>query len=149
MTRDGTSAWGRAALPSIMLGAAALDLISREVAVRLGVELRANAGVAFGLLRGRPGLATILSASVTLLLVAWILLSRAGPVRVRAALSVVAGGAAANLVQRLVHGAVMDWIPLPFSEAFIQGGLRFDVADVEIALGAVLAALAASYRQDA
>ena len=61
----------------------------------------------------------------------------------RVGLAITAGGASANLVERLALGAVLDWIPLPFSSCLVPGGLFFNLADVEIGLGACLAAWAA------
>ena len=89
--------------------------------------------MAFGLLGGTPSLACLLSAlALSALLFCLWRFPHPG-------LSVMAGGAVANLIERLLSGSVMDWIPLPFSEHFIEGGLRFNLADVEIALGAALA----------
>ena len=62
---------------------------------------------------------------------------------VRVGLAITAGGASANLVERLALGAVLDWIPLPFSSCLVSGGLFFNLADVEIGIGACLAAWAA------
>lgn len=114
----------------IALAAALLEFAARSVAVHLGAKLSANPGVAFGLLGGRPALACALSA---LALAALLFCLSRFP---RPGLAIMAGGAAANLLDRLLWGAVRDWIPLPFSEHFIPGGLRFNLADVEIALGA-------------
>ena len=114
----------------IVLAAALLEFAARGVAVRLGAELRGNPGVAFGLLGGTPSLACLLSAlSLAALLFCLWRFPHPG-------LSVMAGGAVANLIDRLLSGSVMDWIPLSFSEHFIEGGLRFNLADVEISLGA-------------
>ena len=114
----------------VALLAALLEFAARGVAVRLGAGLRGNPGVAFGLLEGRPALACLLSAlALTALLFCLWRFPHPG-------LAVMAGGAAANFIDRLLWGAVGDWIPLPFSEYFITGGLRFNLADVEISLGA-------------
>ena len=114
---------------------------ARGAAESLGFASNDNPGVAFGLLGNSPALATAVSC-VALAVLLWLVFRKKGlNPKTRLALSVMAGGAAANLMSRLIYGAVNDWIPLPFSDAFIPGGLFFNLADVEIALGAAAALL--------
>jgi lipoprotein signal peptidase len=53
---------------------------------------------------------------------------RATPVRVRLGAAILVGGAAANVLDRTLHGPVVDWIPAP-------GGIYLDLADVAIMAG--------------
>ena len=135
-SRHGGALGGRCAF--VMLVSALLECATRALATRLGAPLAFNRGVAFGMLRGRPGWAVLLSGGALALLLGDVFLSR-GPRPARLALSAAAGGAAANLIQRLTDGAVTDWIPLPLSEALVEGGLCFNLADLEIALGTAAA----------
>ena len=50
----------------------------------------------------------------------------------RVGLSMMLGGAVSNLVERLVWGHVIDWIPVPLLP------LKFNLSDAFIALGAVI-----------
>ncbi|MBR1671973.1 MAG: signal peptidase II [Fretibacterium sp.] len=122
----------------IILSSALLEFAARIAAAGLGATFSANPGLAFGLLKGSPALARALPAlSLALLLGAlWRLRHREDNRTLRPGLAVMAGGAAANLIDRLLQGAVRDWIPLPLSGRFIEGGLRFNLADAEICLGA-------------
>ena len=133
----------RSRLMGVLLSAALLEPLACVTAWRLGARLSRNAGVSFGLLAGRPALALVVS-SLVLAAVLWaaFLWRRPGST-VRVGLAITAGGAAANLVERLALGAVLDWIPLPFSSCLVSGGLFFNLADVEIGIGACLAAWAA------
>ena len=133
----------RSRLMGVLLLAVLLEPLACATARRFGARLSRNAGLSFGLLAGRPALALALS-SLVLAAVLWaaFLWRRPGGV-VRAGLAITAGGAAVNLAERLALGAVLDWIPLPFSSCLVPGGLFFNLADVEIGLGACLAAWAA------
>lgn len=133
----------RSRLMGVLLLAVLLEPLACATARRFGARLSRNAGLSFGLLAGRPALALALS-SLVLAAVLWaaFLWRRPGGV-VRAGLAITAGGAAVNLAERLTLGAVLDWIPLPFSSCLAPGGLFFNLADVEIGIGACLAAWAA------
>ncbi len=102
-----------------------------------------NPGIAFGLLadgaaKWLPWLLSAISA-VVIAVLAWLLATgRAGGRLGRAGLALILGGAAGNLIDRLLHGTVTD-----FLEVWL-GSYRwpaFNVADSAISIGAVLAAL--------
>ena len=114
---------------------------ARCAAEFLGLTTNDNPGVAFGLLGGYPLLAAAVSGAAFAILLLLVFFKKGLKSKTRLALSVMAGGAAANLMSRIIYGAVTDWIPLPFSGAFFHGGLFFNLADVEIALGAAAALL--------
>ena len=122
----------------VILSCAALEFGARELAGWWGVPMSANPGLSFGLLGAAPGWALALSGAALAVLLGCVLAAGRMGRGLRLALSVMAGGAAANFLQRLLAGAVMDWIPLPFTETFFPGGLRLNLADAEIALGAAL-----------
>ena len=59
----------------------------------------------------------------------------------RLGLSIMSGGALSNFLERFFFGHVTDWIPSPFS--FIE--INFNIADVEISLGALTAFAALNF----
>ncbi|MCS6952862.1 MAG: signal peptidase II [Bryobacterales bacterium] len=99
-----------------------------------------NRGIAFGLLSNGGGewrtLALIAVSAAVLAFVASLLWQphRHGSL-VRAALALVLGGAAGNLYDRVVHGAVTDFIDLHVGRYHWPA---FNVADSAITLGAAL-----------
>ncbi len=124
---------------------AVIDLASkawahRYVPVGLGspasdgfVQLRwiTNRGAALGLGAGHPLVVAGIAVLSTLVVGWW--LSRAVSSGERVAVAVVLGGALGNLGDRLVHGAVIDWIHVAAYPA------TFNVADVCIRVGIIIA----------
>ena len=88
-----------------------------------------NKGVAFGFFSGGGTLVLVLTLAALALLVAYFLLhpDRRG---LWIPTGLLVGGAIGNLVDRLVNGAVTDFIKLPFWPAF-------NVADTAITFGVV------------
>ncbi len=104
-----------------------------------------NRGVNFGLMAGDGELTRWLLAAVALAICAavlwWMRGPQGWPVRVAAGLLI--GGALGNVVDRLVWGAVADFLNI--SCCGIDNPFAFNVADISIFLGAVgLALLAGS-----
>ncbi|MBI3668202.1 MAG: signal peptidase II [Acidobacteria bacterium] len=102
-----------------------------------------NPGMAFGLLaegaaKWVPWLLSAISA-VVIAVLAWLLAAgRAGGRLGQSGLALILGGAAGNLIDRLLHGGVTD-----FLEVWL-GSYRwpaFNVADSAISIGAALVAL--------
>jgi signal peptidase II len=98
-----------------------------------------NSGMAFGLFGGDaqwlPAVLLVVSGSVVLLL-AWLLFAgRAGSPLAGAGLALLAGGAAGNLLDRLLHGAVTDFIELHAGSFYWPA---FNLADSAITIGAAL-----------
>jgi signal peptidase II len=99
-----------------------------------------NAGVAFGLFSesGFKWISFLLvsTSTVIILLLIWLLLAgRAGRTESQAGIALIAGGAAGNLLDRLLHGGVTDFLEL------YAGSFRwpaFNIADSAITIGAVL-----------
>jgi signal peptidase II len=128
----------------------ALDQISK-IAVRVSLEpgesVRvlpglslsrvANEGIAFGLFPGRQGVVAIL----TLVALTAIAIGLAGLVArnatVAAGAGMLVGGSIGNLIDRLMHGAVTDFI----DPSRWPGDVAFNLADCGITLGAVLIVL--------
>ena len=89
-----------------------------------------NTGMAFGLFQGNS--TVILIASVLLLAACFFLLRGMRPSGLAPiALSMIAGGALGNMIDRLLHGYVIDMVPF-------FGWFVFNVADVGVVAGAVL-----------
>ncbi|MFN7751532.1 MAG: signal peptidase II [Pseudomonadota bacterium] len=104
----------------------------------LNLVLVYNPGAAFSLLADAAGWQRVFFIAVAIVAIAWIIhMLRADPGRTRycAALTLILGGAAGNLIDRLWLGAVIDFIDLH------AGGWHwpaFNVADSAICCGAAL-----------
>jgi signal peptidase II len=112
-------------------------LDSRPLAPFLDLTLRWNRGISFSLFaRDSPsGQATLLVmtfAAITLL--AWWLI-RSRSALPAAALGLIIGGALGNAIDRIVHGAVVDYLDL---HAFGRHFFVFNLADAAINIGVVL-----------
>ena len=89
-----------------------------------------NSGMAFGMFQGNS--LVILIVSVLLLAACFFLLRKSRPSGLAPiALSMIAGGALGNMIDRLLHGYVIDMFPF-------FGWFVFNVADVGVVAGAVL-----------
>ena len=98
----------------------------------LGLKSVRNTGMALGLFEGGTAAILLLSAALTalaLLLLRGLRLSGCAP----AALSLIAGGALGNMLDRLIFGCVRDLFELLFMDFYI-----FNVADVGVVAGAIL-----------
>ena len=106
----------------------------------VSLRLVRNTGASFGIGSGHPLLITLTAAAI--LAVAVALLFRTSSRAVALSLAAVAGGAAGNLADRLLRapglgrGAVVDWIHVSFYPP------TFNLADVAIRLGALVAVIA-------
>lgn len=102
-----------------------------------------NAGAAFSFLAGASGwqrwffvgLGIAASAFIT-----WMLHGHRGQRLLSLALALIMGGAVGNVIDRLVHGHVVDFLQFRFGflEPLFHGGYfpSFNVADIAITLGA-------------
>lgn len=95
------------------------------------LQIAHNRGISWGLLGGHPAFALI-SSILGLLVLAFLI--RITPPAVRTALVVATAGGLANLLDRLVHGSVTDWIHLA------GYGPTFNLADIAVRGGLVVAA---------
>lgn len=99
----------------------------------LAETLSYNPGAAFGIFGGAPVFTLILSGIACIILLC-VLFTDINPL-MRTGLAVMAGGALSNLIERILFGYVIDWIPFPFID------LNFNLADVEISFGALISFL--------
>ncbi len=101
---------------------------------------RHNPGIAFGLLAdgASPVTRTLLIAFAFLVisLLVWLIAShQGGNARTRAGLALILGGAGGNLLDRLLHGSVIDFVELYVNQYHWPA---FNVADTAISIGATL-----------
>jgi signal peptidase II len=110
---------------------------SRPVAPFLDLTLRWNRGISFSLFAGdypSGQTALLLLSLVAITLLAWWLVrSRSG--LPAAGLGLIIGGALGNAIDRVVHGAVADYLDL---HAFGRHFFVFNLADAAINVGVVL-----------
>lgn len=150
--RQGALRWAKAALVALIVFA--LDWVSKrgvESSIVAGEERRflpgielvhtRNRGVAFGLFAGAGDVVTIaIAVAVIALLVYFVRRSRSSLIWLPAGMLI--GGALGNVVDRLRHGAVTDFIKLPL------GWPPFNLADAAITIGVLILALLASQSAD-
>jgi signal peptidase II len=78
---------------------------------------------------------TVGCGALLLGLAAWVALRRGVPLSTALAASLIVGGGAGNLVDRILHGRVVDFLNLGISS--LRTGI-FNVADVAITFGVIL-----------
>jgi signal peptidase II len=96
--------------------------------------------MAFGLLADSQGrwvsLALMMMSAAVIFLLAWLLLAGRVPTTLsQAGLALLAGGAAGNLLDRLLHGSVTDFVELHVGRFYWPA---FNLADSAITVGAIL-----------
>jgi signal peptidase II len=99
-----------------------------------------NSGMAFGLFSESASkwisFLLVLSSAAVIILLVWLLLAgHVGRTESQAGIALIAGGAAGNLLDRLLHGGVTDFLELR------AGNFRwpaFNLADSAITIGAAL-----------
>lgn len=96
-----------------------------------------NHGIAFSLFFRHPQLLTGMTAAILLALLAFTVWRADDPPLVRAGYWLMLGGGLGNLLDRVLYGAVTDFVDLPFLRHFAI----FNVADVFVCVGAALAAV--------
>ena len=102
-----------------------------------------NTGMAFGLFGGSDtrwfSVALLLVSSAVVVFLVWLLLTgRATTTPAQAGLALLAAGAAGNLLDRLIHGAVTDFLELHAGSFYWPA---FNLADSAITVGAALLAI--------
>lgn len=103
-----------------------------------------NHGAAFSFLAGAGGwqrwFFTAIGVAATIFIV-WMLRSHPGQRLFAFALSCILGGAVGNVIDRLIHGYVVDWLDFHFDflSPLFRGGHfpSFNIADVAITIGAM------------
>ncbi|MBV8782856.1 MAG: lipoprotein signal peptidase [Gammaproteobacteria bacterium] len=106
----------------------------------LDIILTYNTGAAFSFLAGATGwqrwLFIALALIVCSVLILWLRRLRAGREDLlAAALALIAGGAFGNMLDRLLHGRVVDFVHVHWQQHYFPA---FNVADSAITIGAVL-----------
>ena len=106
----------------------------------LDLALRWNRGISFSLFARDSALGQValvaLTLAVTALLTLWLLRSRSGLPAV--GLGLIIGGALGNAIDRVAHGAVVDYLDL---HAFGRHFFVFNVADAAINIGVAMLVL--------
>jgi signal peptidase II len=105
----------------------------------LAIRKAYNSGAAFSFLSDASGwqrwFFVVLAVVIILVLVAWLRRLPADQVRTAWSLSLILGGAAGNLIDRVVYGHVIDFIDVYYGSWHWP---TFNVADSAITLGACL-----------
>ena len=130
---------------------AVLDQISKQIMIGLifepprVIELTSffnlvpvrNTGISFGLFGGNSELArwVLVSVAVIIMIALLIWLFRAGSKYITIALVLVIGGAASNVIDRTISGAVIDFLDF---HAFGVHWPAFNIADSVIVLGTAM-----------
>ena len=101
------------------------------------VELRyvLNDGMAFSMLAGKQGILIAVTSVMLVCVLAWLLRGKMPPLE-RAAWTLVLGGGIGNLIDRVLHGVVVDYINLLFMEFAV-----FNFADICVCCGVGLLVL--------
>ncbi len=98
-----------------------------------------NPGAAFSFLAGATGWQRwffVGLGAVAALFIVWMLSRHAGQRLFSWALTLILGGAVGNVIDRLVHGYVIDFLQVHYANAYYFPS--FNVADSAISVGAVL-----------
>lgn len=120
---------------------ASFDLYERlELLPVLGLTRLHNTGAAFSFLSDAAGwqrwFFVVLGVAVSILLIVWLSrLPRRGRSWLAVALALVVGGAIGNIIDRVAHGHVVDFISVHYDRWFFPA---FNVADSAITVGAVI-----------
>ncbi|MGH8147266.1 MAG: signal peptidase II [Rhodanobacteraceae bacterium] len=105
----------------------------------LNWTLAYNRGAAFSFLAGSSGWQTwlfgALAVAVSIGLIVWLARTQRGDWRTALPVALIIGGALGNLVDRLVHGRVTDFIQVYWHAWYFPA---FNVADSAITVGAVI-----------
>ena len=94
-----------------------------------------NPGMAFGIQIGNKTLFTIFSILASIVVFVYLIRTRGDQVFVKLALSLILGGAIGNLIDRVLYGAVVDFIDVGI------GQMRwpvFNIADSAVTVGMVI-----------
>ena len=101
-----------------------------------------NSGAAFSFLAGESGWQRwffVLLAAGAAVFIVWMLRRHAGEQKLfAAALSLILGGALGNVIDRLLHGHVVDFLDVHWAGSHFPA---FNVADIAISIGAALLVL--------
>lgn len=112
-----------------------LNFAMLSIIKTFGSALSVNAGIAFGIFSGAKFFAFAASLLSLILIFACIFkFQNTKYKKLRFALALIAGGAGANFIERVIYGYITDYFNIGF-------GPNFNIADIEIILGDMAAAL--------
>lgn len=117
-----------------------------EVFSHLNFALAYNYGAAFSFLGGQGGwqrwFFVIIATVVSIVILIWLARLKENEKGLAIGLALILGGAVGNLIDRFLHGRVIDFIDVhaDWDVFFLQNGhfATFNVADIAINIGAVL-----------
>lgn len=113
----------------------------------LNLVLIHNRGAAWSFLAGASGwqrwFFVLLALAVSIVIIVWLARLPRGRRWTAAALALVLGGALGNVIDRLAHGYVIDFIQFHYAQWFYPA---FNVADSAITVGAVMLVLEGLFR---
>jgi signal peptidase II len=117
-----------------------LELYERvEVLPVLDFTLLHNTGAAFSILAGasgwQRGFFITLGIAVSLALIVWLWRLPRGERLLPISLALIVGGAVGNVIDRIVHGYVVDFVHAHWGAAYFPA---FNIADSAITIGAAL-----------
>ena len=139
---------------AIIIIALALDRVTKELATGIpaegitlipgvvGLRYAENRGIAFSMLSGYPRLTGILGLALIIGGFIWLRKKELAPFPL-AGLALMAGGAAGNMIDRLVRGYVPDMIETLFVRFPV-----FNAADSCLTVGCVLVMVSLLWRKD-
>jgi signal peptidase II len=145
--RTHPAAWLWLSLAVILLDQATKFLVTRffelyervEVLPVLDFTLLHNTGAAFSILANASGWQRMffvtLGIAVSLALVVWLWRLPRGERLLPISLALIVGGAVGNVIDRIAHGYVVDFIHAHWGAAYFPA---FNIADSAITIGAVL-----------
>jgi signal peptidase II len=145
--RTHPAAWLWLSLAVILLDQATKFLVVRFLELYERVEVLPileftrlhNTGAAFSMLANASGwqrwFFISLGLVISVVLVVWIWRLPRGPRRLPIALALILGGALGNVIDRLHHGFVVDFIHAHWGSAYFPA---FNIADSAITIGALL-----------
>ncbi|MAG16269.1 signal peptidase II [Candidatus Woesearchaeota archaeon] len=105
------------------------DQIIKLAVTSLKIPYLQNTGIAFGLLKGNNLLLSAVSAIVAISIIVYHKKLETDLEKI--AVSLILGGTLSNLIDRLLRGAVLDYIQVPFIPTF-------NIADAALTAGAAL-----------
>jgi signal peptidase II len=147
MQRTHPAAWLWLSVAVILLDQATKFLVTRfldlyervEVLPLLDFTLLHNTGAAFSILAGasgwQRGFFITLGSIVSLALITWLWRLPRGERLLPISLALIVGGAIGNVIDRVMHGYVIDFIHAHWGGAYFPA---FNIADSAITIGAVL-----------
>lgn len=114
-----------------------------------------NYGAAFSFLAGQGGwqrwFFVVLSTVISIIIFIWLLKLKERETGMAIGLSLILGGAVGNLIDRLLHGRVIDFIDVyaDWDVFFLSNGhfATFNVADIAINLGAAILIIGSLFYQ--